>query len=100
MTSGSTDFSLCPLKPSNTKSKRRGRLPLESSASGMVTRRSNNMFTGCGTAMVTPFRGDGSLDEPTLRNLIQRQIDAGIDFFVSRGTTRETPKLTHAEHLR
>ena len=34
------------------------------------------MFTGCGTAMVTPFRGDGSLDERTLRNLIQRQIDA------------------------
>ena len=58
------------------------------------------MFTGCGTAMVTPFRGDGSLDEPTLRNLIQRQIDAGIDFLVPCGTTGESPTLTHEEHLR
>jgi 4-hydroxy-tetrahydrodipicolinate synthase len=58
------------------------------------------MFTGCGTAMVTPFRGDGSLDEPTLRNLIQQQIDAGIDFLVPCGTTGESPTLTHEEHLR
>jgi len=50
--------------------------------------------------MVTPFRGDGSLDEPTLRNLIQRQIDAGIDFLVPCGTTGESPTLTHEEHLR
>jgi 4-hydroxy-tetrahydrodipicolinate synthase len=58
------------------------------------------MFTGCGTAMVTPFHGDGSLDEPTLRNLIQRQIDAGIDFLVPCGTTGESPTLTPQEHLR
>ena len=58
------------------------------------------MFTGCGTAMVTPFRRDGSLDEPTLRTLIQRQIDAGIDFLVPCGTTGESPTLTHEEHLR
>jgi 4-hydroxy-tetrahydrodipicolinate synthase len=58
------------------------------------------MFTGCGTAMVTPFRGDGSLDEPTLRNLILRQIDAGINFLVPCGTTGESPTLTHEEHLR
>jgi 4-hydroxy-tetrahydrodipicolinate synthase len=58
------------------------------------------MFTGCGTAMVTPFRRDGSLDEPTLRNLIQRQIDSGIDFLVPCGTTGESPTLTHEEHLR
>jgi 4-hydroxy-tetrahydrodipicolinate synthase len=58
------------------------------------------MFTGCGTAMVTPFRGDGSLDEPRLRNLIQRQIDAGIDFLVPCGTTGESPTLTHEEHVR
>jgi 4-hydroxy-tetrahydrodipicolinate synthase len=58
------------------------------------------MFTGCGTAMVTPFRSDGSLDEPTLRNLIQRQIDAAIDFLVPCGTTGESPTLTHEEHLR
>lgn len=58
------------------------------------------MFTGCGTAMVTPFRRDGSLDEATLRKLIQRQIDAGIDFLVPCGTTGESPTLTHEEHLR
>ena len=58
------------------------------------------MFTGCGTAMVTPFRADGSLDEPTLRKLIQRQIDSGIDFLVPCGTTGESPTLTHEEHLR
>jgi 4-hydroxy-tetrahydrodipicolinate synthase len=58
------------------------------------------MFTGCGTAMVTPFRPDGSLDEATLRLLVQRQIDAGIDFLVPCGTTGESPTLSHDEHLR
>jgi 4-hydroxy-tetrahydrodipicolinate synthase len=58
------------------------------------------MFTGCGTAMVSPFRRDGSLDESTLRNLILRQMDAGIDFLVPCGTTGESPTLTHEEHLR
>jgi len=58
------------------------------------------MFTGTGTALVTPFRRDGSLDEPTLRGLIKRQIDAGIDFLVPCGTTGESPTLTHEEHLR
>jgi 4-hydroxy-tetrahydrodipicolinate synthase len=58
------------------------------------------MFTGCGTAMVTPFHGDGSLDEATLRKLIARQIEAGIDFLVPCGTTGESPTLTHEEHVR
>jgi 4-hydroxy-tetrahydrodipicolinate synthase len=58
------------------------------------------MFTGTGTALVTPFRRDGSLDEPVLRGLIKRQIDAGIDFLVPCGTTGESPTLTHGEHLR
>ena len=58
------------------------------------------MFTGCGTALVTPFRRDGSLDEPTLRALVRRQIEAGVDFLVPCGTTGESPTLTHAEHLR
>jgi 4-hydroxy-tetrahydrodipicolinate synthase len=58
------------------------------------------MFTGCGTALVTPFRTDGSLDEPTLRRLVRRQIEAGIDFLVPCGTTGESPTLTRAEHLR
>jgi 4-hydroxy-tetrahydrodipicolinate synthase len=58
------------------------------------------MFTGTGTALVTPFQRDGSLDELTLRALIKRQIDAGIDFLVPCGTTGESPTLTHEEHLR
>jgi 4-hydroxy-tetrahydrodipicolinate synthase len=59
-----------------------------------------NMFTGCGTALVTPFRSDRSLDEAALRSLVNRQIDAGIDFLVPCGTTGESPTLTHEEHLR
>src|SRR5436190_12931821 len=58
------------------------------------------MFTGCGTALVTPFRRDLSLDEDTLRRLVRRQIDAGINFLVPCGTTGESPTLTRAEHLR
>jgi 4-hydroxy-tetrahydrodipicolinate synthase len=58
------------------------------------------MFTGCGTAMVTPFRGNGSLDEATLRKLVRRQIEQGIDFLVPCGTTGESPTLTRDEHLR
>jgi 4-hydroxy-tetrahydrodipicolinate synthase len=58
------------------------------------------MFTGTGTALVTPFRTDGALDEGTLRKLVQRQIGAGIDFLVPCGTTGESPTLTHEEHLR
>lgn len=57
-------------------------------------------FTGCGTALVTPFRKDQSLDEDTLRKLVRRQIQAGIDFLVPCGTTGENPTLSHAEHLR
>ena len=58
------------------------------------------MFTGCGTALVTPFRRDLSLDEETFRKLVQRQIEAGINFLVPCGTTGESPTLTRAEHLR
>jgi 4-hydroxy-tetrahydrodipicolinate synthase len=58
------------------------------------------MFTGCGTALVTPFQRDLSLDEETLRKLVRRQIDAGIDFLVPCGTTGESPTLTRFEHLR
>ena len=58
------------------------------------------MFTGCGTALVTPFRKDQSLDENTLRKLVRRQIEAGINFLVPCGTTGESPTLTRAEHLR
>lgn len=58
------------------------------------------MFTGCGTALVTPFKADESLDEATLRKLVQRQIEQGIDFLVPCGTTGESPTLTREEHLR
>jgi 4-hydroxy-tetrahydrodipicolinate synthase len=57
-------------------------------------------FVGCGTAMVTPFRKDSSLDEEALRRLVRRQIAAGIDFLVPCGTTGESPTLSPAEHLR
>jgi 4-hydroxy-tetrahydrodipicolinate synthase len=58
------------------------------------------MFTGTGTALVTPFRRDGSLDEARLRALVKRQIEAGVDFLVPCGTTGESPTLTEREHLR
>jgi 4-hydroxy-tetrahydrodipicolinate synthase len=58
------------------------------------------MFTGCGTALVTPFRKDFSLDEEALRRLVRRQIEAGMDFLVPCGTTGENPTLARAEHLR
>src|SRR5436190_21168443 len=54
---------------------------------------------GCGTALVTPFRQDGSLDDAALRNLVTWQIESGIDFLVPCGTTGETPTLTHDEWL-
>jgi 4-hydroxy-tetrahydrodipicolinate synthase len=59
-----------------------------------------SQFNGCGTALVTPFRQDQSLDESTLRSLVSRQIQEGIDFLVPCGTTGENPTLSHAEHLR
>jgi 4-hydroxy-tetrahydrodipicolinate synthase len=54
---------------------------------------------GCGTALVTPFRQDGSIDDAALRNLVAWQIESGIDFLVPCGTTGETPTLTHDEWL-
>jgi 4-hydroxy-tetrahydrodipicolinate synthase len=58
------------------------------------------MFTGCGTALVTPFGKDVRLDENALRRLVRRQIEAGINFLVPCGTTGENPTLTRPEHLR
>jgi 4-hydroxy-tetrahydrodipicolinate synthase len=57
-------------------------------------------FTGCGTALVTPFRSDQSLDERAMRSLVERQIEAGIDFLCPCGTTGESPTLSHDEHVR
>src|SRR5579863_2212041 len=55
---------------------------------------------GCGTALVTPFQQDGSLDEAALRDLVRWQVESGIDFLVPCGTTGETPTLSHEEWLR
>ena len=57
-------------------------------------------FTGCGTALVTPFLKGGALDEAGVRRLARRQIDAGIHFLVPCGTTGETPTLSDEERLR
>lgn len=55
---------------------------------------------GCGTALVTPFRSDGSLDALALRSLVNWQIESGVHFLVPCGTTGETPTLTQEEWLR
>jgi 4-hydroxy-tetrahydrodipicolinate synthase len=57
-------------------------------------------FTGVGTALITPFTPSGALDEAALRQLVARQIDAGIHFLVPCGTTGETPTLSAAERRR
>jgi 4-hydroxy-tetrahydrodipicolinate synthase len=57
-------------------------------------------FTGCGTALITPFTRAGALDEAAVARLARRQIEAGIHFLVPCGTTGETPTLSAAERLR
>ena len=59
----------------------------------------NPEIRGCGTALVTPFRRDGSIDHDALRRLVQFQLREGIDFLVPCGTTGETPTLEHGEYL-
>ena len=54
---------------------------------------------GCGTALVTPFHQDGSIDESALRNLVSWQVDSGIDFLIPCGTTGETPTVSLDEWL-
>jgi len=57
-------------------------------------------FRGLGTALVTPFRADGSLDEKGLERFVDFQIDGGVNFLVPCGTTGENPTLTTEEHRR
>jgi len=57
-------------------------------------------FTGCGTALVTPFTRSGNVDEAAVRRLGRRQIDAGTHFLVPVGTTGESPTLSLAERTR
>jgi len=57
-------------------------------------------FRGVGTALVTPWRDDGSLDEATFERFVDWQIEQGIHFLVPCGTTGENPAMTHDEHRR
>ena len=57
-------------------------------------------FTGVGTALITPFTADGSLDEAAVTRLAERQIEAGVHFLSPCGTTGEAPTLSHREKLR
>jgi 4-hydroxy-tetrahydrodipicolinate synthase len=54
-------------------------------------------LSGCGTALVTPFRADGALDEAALTRLVQWQIHSGVSFLVACGTTGEASTLTETE---
>jgi 4-hydroxy-tetrahydrodipicolinate synthase len=57
-------------------------------------------FTGCGTALVTPFTRDGAVDEAGVSRLARRQIDGGVHFLVPCGTTGEVPTLTEDEQVK
>ncbi|MDW5562274.1 MAG: 4-hydroxy-tetrahydrodipicolinate synthase [Methanomassiliicoccus sp.] len=57
------------------------------------------MFSGCGTALVTPMLKDGGVDEVGLRELVRLQEDAGIRMLVPCGSTGESATLDHDEHL-
>src|SRR5664279_2704855 len=57
-------------------------------------------ISGCGTALVTPFREDGGVDESALVRLVNWQIESGIDFLIPCGTTGEASTLNEAEWLR
>ena len=57
-------------------------------------------WTGCGTALVTPFTKTGELDEVAIKRLARRQLDGGVHFLVPCGTTGESPTLSQSEKLR
>ena len=59
----------------------------------------NNSFTGCGTALITPFR-NGEVDYDAFALLVRRQVEGGMDFLVPLGTTGETPCLDDDERIR
>ena len=63
----------------------------------------NNMYnidlTGCGTALITPFK-NGAVDYEAFAALVDRQVEAGIDFLVPLGTTGETPCLEDEERIK
>jgi 4-hydroxy-tetrahydrodipicolinate synthase len=55
---------------------------------------------GCATALVTPFKSDGSIDEDRMRGLVDRQIKGGVHLLVPCGTTGESATMTEAEDAR
>jgi 4-hydroxy-tetrahydrodipicolinate synthase len=55
---------------------------------------------GCGTALVTPFKQDQTIDQDALGRLVEWQVESGIHFLVPCGTTGETPALSKQEWLR
>ena len=57
-------------------------------------------FAGAHTALITPFREDGSLDEAALTHLVESQVTAGISGVIPVGTTGESPTLSHEEHAK
>lgn len=59
-----------------------------------------DLIRGCGTALVTPFREDGAVDEQALRAFVDWQIDEGVDFLVPCGSTGEAATLALEERLR
>jgi len=65
-----------------------------------VSARAAQRLHGCGTALVTPFRKDGSVDEKALRALVDWQVEQGIHFLVPCGSTGEAATLSNEEHLR
>ncbi len=69
-------------------------------AAGVEESMMRTPWTGCGTALVTPFTREGAVDEAGVRRLARRQIDAGIHFLVPCGTTGESPTLTEDERVR
>jgi 4-hydroxy-tetrahydrodipicolinate synthase len=58
------------------------------------------MFQGTFTALVTPFHDDGSIDEASLRRIVDIQIEQGVNGLVPMGTTGESPTVSHEENIR
>ncbi len=59
-----------------------------------------NQLKGCGTALITPFRRDESIDEAAFRRFVEFQITGGVDFLVACGTTGESVTMTDEEQAR
>lgn len=59
----------------------------------------NNIWSGCGTALITPFDDEGNVDYEVYESLLRRQVEADVDFLVPLGTTAETPNLSDEEKI-